>query len=90
MSEKDQTDWTRIDEMTNDEIEESCKSDPDWADIPNDWFNDAELVFVGKVKTTPVSLRIPRDILHEYRKTGKGWQYRMIKALRSGIIKLPY
>jgi hypothetical protein len=37
----DQTDWARVDAMTEAELEAAIASDPDWAEIPPDWYKHA-------------------------------------------------
>jgi hypothetical protein len=36
------TDWARVDAMTEAELEAAIASDPDWADIPPDWYQHAK------------------------------------------------
>ena len=38
---QDQTSWARLDAMTEEELEAAIASDPDWADIPRDWYQRA-------------------------------------------------
>ena len=38
---EDQTDWERIRKMTEADIQAAIDSDPDWRDIPRDWYKNA-------------------------------------------------
>lgn len=38
---EDQTNWGRVDAMTEAELEAAIAGDPDWADIPRDWYKRA-------------------------------------------------
>jgi hypothetical protein len=37
------TDWARVDAMTEAELDAAIASDPDWADIPRNWYRHAPL-----------------------------------------------
>ena len=75
------TDWARIDAMTEAELEQAIASDPDWADIPENWYEQAEAV-MPKPKV-PVSIRLDADVTEYFRSTGKGWQTRVNAILRA-------
>jgi hypothetical protein len=38
---EDRTDWARVDALTEAELEAAIAGDPDWADIPRDWYKRA-------------------------------------------------
>ena len=75
------TDWARVEAMTEAELEQAIASDPDWADIPENWFEQAEAV-MPKPKV-PVSIRLDADVTEYFRGTGKGWQTRVNAILRA-------
>ena len=75
------TDWARIDAMTEAELEQAIASDPDWADIPENWYQQAEAV-MPKPKV-PVSIRLDADLIEYFRGTGRGWQTRVNAILRA-------
>lgn len=75
------TDWARVEAMTEEELEQAIASDPDWADIPENWYEQAELV-VPKPKV-PVSIRLDADLIEYFRGTGRGWQTRVNAILRA-------
>lgn len=75
------TDLARIDAMTEAELEQAIASDPDWADIPENWYEQAEAV-MPKPKV-PVSIRLDADVIEYFRSTGRGWQTRVNAILRA-------
>ena len=80
----DQTDWARVDAMTEAELEAAIASDPDWADIPADWYKHAVPCYA---KGTPaqIRLRIDPDLLAWFRDQGPGYQARINGALRAYV-----
>jgi uncharacterized protein (DUF4415 family) len=79
-----QTDWERVDTMTEEALEEAIANDEDWKDIPQDWYHQAELVIPVPKKL--FSLRIDADVLEYYRSLGAGYQTRMNAVLRSFML----
>ena len=75
------TDWARIDAMTEAELEQAIASDPDWADVPENWYEQAEAV-MPKPKV-PVSIRLDADVIEYFRGTGRGRQTRVNSILRA-------
>jgi len=76
---KSETDWARLDAMTDEEIEASIKNDPDWSD---DWnWGDAVLVIPPKKKA--ISIRVDEDVLDYFKHEGAGYQRRINAVLRS-------
>jgi uncharacterized protein (DUF4415 family) len=76
---KSETDWARLDALTDEEIEASIANDPDWSD---DW-NWDEAVLVIPPKKKAISIRVDEDVLDYFRKDGAGYQRRMNAVLRS-------
>ncbi len=74
------TDWRRLDTMTEAALEAAIASDPDWKDIPADWYTDAVLVTPPKQL---LSLRLDADIIAWFRAQGTGYQTRMNAVLRA-------
>jgi uncharacterized protein (DUF4415 family) len=73
------TDWAALDALTDEQIEESIRNDPDWSD---DWnWSDAVLVIPPKKKAT--SIRVDEDVLDYFKAEGAGYQRRMNAVLRS-------
>lgn len=75
------TDLARIDAMTEAELKQAIADDPDWADIPENWHEQAEAV-MPKPKV-PVSIRLDADVIEYFRSTGRGWQTRVNAILRA-------
>src|SRR5665213_1714259 len=75
------TDWSRVDALTDEQIEAAIADDPDAAPIlDEDWFRGAELVIPTKV---PTSIRVDGDVMDWFRGRGRGWQTRMNAVLRA-------
>ena len=76
---KSQTDWARLDALTDAEIDASIANDPDWSD---DW-NWSEAVLVIPPKKKAISIRVDEDVLDYFKQEGAGYQRRMNAVLRS-------
>ena len=79
-NEKSQTDWARVDALTDDDIAKAVANDPDAAPIDIDW-SDAVLVIPAKKKA--ISIRVDEDVLSFFKKEGDGYQRRINAVLRS-------
>ncbi len=73
-----ETDWERIRNMMDEEIEAAAASDPDAVPIGLDW-SDAELIIPKK---QPVSIRLDEDVLSYFKETGPRYQTRINEVLR--------
>jgi len=78
------TDWARVDTMTEAELEAAIASDPDWADIPRDWYQHATPCYPEGSKTQ-IRLRIDPDLLVWFKRQGPGYQSRINAALRAFV-----
>ena len=76
-----ETDWKRVDAMTDEEIERSIADDPDWAEFRDIDWSKAELVIPAKKKA--ISIRVDEDVLDFFKKEGAGYQRRINAVLRS-------
>ena len=81
---EDQTDWARVDAMTEEELEAAIASDPDWADLPEDWVERATLHGPEGAKQQ-VTLRLDPDILDWFKGQGPGYEGRINAALRAFV-----
>ena len=95
------TDWERIDNLTDEEIAEAIRNDPDAADLREDFFGEAapasevvpqivEAYRRGrgpqkKPAKTPVSIRLNQDVVDYFRAQGKGWQTRINEVLEEYV-----
>jgi len=78
-----QTDWERIDTLTDREIEIAVASDPDSELLDEAFWARTRVVEPQQKKA--ISLRVDQDILEWFKKTGKGYQTRMNAVLRAYV-----
>ena len=74
------TDWAAVDALTDAQIEEAIRNDPDA--VPLD-FNWEEAVLVIPPKKKAISIRVDEDVLDYFKTEGAGYQRRMNAVLRS-------
>lgn len=82
------TDWAKVDATTEAELEASIAADPDWRDVPADWYERAKtgLPFpLPRENKQQVTLRIDPDILDHFKRQGRGWQSRINAVLRTFV-----
>jgi uncharacterized protein (DUF4415 family) len=79
------SDWTKAAAMTQEEIEADIASDPDEAGMAVDW--DSVTVKMPQPKAD-LHMRLDRDVLDYFRKTGKGYQTRINAILRSYVERM--
>jgi uncharacterized protein (DUF4415 family) len=72
-------DFARMDRMTEEEIMRN--SPPELADLPDDFFDSAVMVFPQPKQ--PISLRVDEDILAWFKSNGPRYQSRMNAVLRA-------
>jgi uncharacterized protein (DUF4415 family) len=73
---KSETDWARIDAMTDEEIDTS-----DIPELDENFFKNAVL-WMPKPKKS-ISLRIDQDVLEWFKSQGKGYQTRINAVLKA-------
>jgi uncharacterized protein (DUF4415 family) len=73
--------WARVDALTEAELEAAIADDPDWKDVPADWYKDAIPVTPGPKKL--LSLRLDPDVVDWFRAQGPRYQTRMNAVLRA-------
>jgi uncharacterized protein (DUF4415 family) len=74
------TDWAALDALTDKEIEEAVRNDPDA--VPLD-FNWDEAVLVIPPRKKAISIRVDEDVLDYFKNEGAGYQRRINAVLRS-------
>ena len=79
--------WEKAAGMTKTEIEASLAADPDETDMVVDW--DSATVDLPQPKAV-LNMRIDKDLLEFFRKTGKGYQSRINAILRSYVERNPH
>ncbi len=78
------TDWTRVDAMSDREIEHAAKADPDVAPIlDKEWFRTAKLVLPER--KVPISLRMDREVVEWFKAHGQRYQSRMNAVLKAYV-----
>jgi len=78
-----QTDWARVRAKTEEELERDIASDPDWADVPADWYLHA--VAVMPVPKKALSLRLDQELVDWFKQQGPGYQTRINAVLRAYV-----
>jgi uncharacterized protein (DUF4415 family) len=68
--------------LTDKEIKNAVRSDPDAAPLDIDWSN---AVLVTPPKKKAISIRVDEDVLDYFRKGGVGYQRRINAVLRSYV-----
>jgi uncharacterized protein (DUF4415 family) len=80
---KSQTDWKRVDAMTDEDVERAIADDPDWAEFRDiDW---TQVETVRNEVKTPISIRLDPDVLAFFKAEGAGYQKRINAVLRSFV-----
>jgi uncharacterized protein (DUF4415 family) len=74
------TDWATVDALTDEEIEEAVRNDPDAVPLDFDW---SQAVLVIPPKKKAISIRVDEDVLDYFKQEGAGYQRRMNAVLRS-------
>jgi uncharacterized protein (DUF4415 family) len=78
------TDWARVDALSNREIENAVKSDPDAAPIlDKEWFRKAKVVLPER--KVPISLRMDREVLEWFKARGRRYQSRINAVLKAYV-----
>ena len=76
------TDWAAVDALTDKEIEEAVRNDPDAVPLDFDW---SKAVLVIPPKKKAISIRVDEDVLDYFKHEGAGYQRRMNAVLRSFV-----
>jgi uncharacterized protein (DUF4415 family) len=74
------TDWAAVDALTDEQIKEAVRNDPDAVPLDFDWAN---AVLVIPPKKRAISIRLDEDVLDFFKAEGAGYQRRMNAVLRS-------
>ena len=77
-------DLSRLRRMTEAEIVRT--SPPELADLPDDFWEDAEII--APVPKEAISLRVDRDVLEWFRRIGPRYQTRMNAVLRTYMSRM--
>lgn len=83
-NQEDRTEWVRLQEITDAEIEASTEGDPDWDAFRDmDW---SKAVWFVPVAKAAISIRLDEDIIAYFKKDGRGYQSRINSVLRHFMI----
>jgi uncharacterized protein (DUF4415 family) len=74
------TDWAVVDALTDEEIAEAVRNDPDAVPLDIDW---SKAVVVVPPKKKAISIRVDEDVLDFFKQEGAGYQRHMNAVLRS-------
>ena len=77
---KGETDYARLDAMTDDDIAKAVADDPDAPPLDVDWDKASIVIPPGK---DIITLRLDRDLLDYLRAQGKGYQTLINQVLRA-------
>lgn len=78
---KGRTDWERVRNMTDEEIDRAIADDPDWAEFKDIDWSKAEVVVPAR--KVAISIRLDPDVIAFFKEEGSGYQGRMNAVLRS-------
>ena len=73
------TDLARVLVKTEDDLERDIASDPDFKDVPTDWYLAAEAVMPTPKKL--LSLRLDGEVVNWFKQQGPGYQTRINAVL---------
>jgi uncharacterized protein (DUF4415 family) len=74
-----QTDWDRIRGLTEEEIEEWARSDPDHPALDDEFW---KMVDAQKPDKQAISIKLDKDLLDFFKAQGRGYQTRINAVLR--------
>ena len=77
----DRSDWARVRALTDVDIAEAIRGDPDTFEITPEMWKHAKLV-LPPTKAT-ITMTIDRDVLAFFKKGGRGYQTRINAVLRT-------
>jgi uncharacterized protein (DUF4415 family) len=73
------TDLARVRQKSEVQVAQDIADDPDWKDVPADWYVDAEKSVPNKQL---LSIRLDTDVIDWFRQQGAGYQTRINNVLR--------
>ncbi len=90
---KGNTDWDRVNSITDEELEKMVKNDPEDVYLSDEelkngtWYQKGEWLkqFSEPKKKTQITLRLDEDLIDFFRQTGSGYQTRINNALRAFV-----
>lgn len=80
-----QTDWDRVRNLSDEEIEQAVAEDPDTTLLDEDWFQSARFV-VPTAEKKRITIRLDEDIIEHFKREGKGYQSRINAVLKAYVL----
>ena len=77
------TDLARVRAKSEAELEQDIAADPDFCDVPNDWYVAAKALMPTPKKL--LSLRLDPEVIDWFKEQGPGYQTRMNAVLRAFV-----
>lgn len=83
----DNTDWERVDALSDEEIARTAEADPDVVPVMNEkeWLHSARWIMPATGGKEAVSIRLDRDVLEWFRAQGPRYQSRINAVLRAYV-----
>lgn len=82
---EDRTDWDRLRELSDEEIEQAVEDDPDAMMLDEEWFKKAKLV-VPNAEKKKITIRLDEDIIDHFKGGGEGYQTRINAVLKAYVL----
>lgn len=79
------TDWERVRELSDEEIEAAVENDPDQVMLDREWFERARLVTPTAEKKR-ITIRLDEDVIEHFKREGKGYQSRINSVLKAYVL----
>ncbi|HEU0078036.1 MAG TPA: BrnA antitoxin family protein [Longimicrobiaceae bacterium] len=79
------TDWSRVDGLSESEVEAAARSDADNPPWTEEELRDARLVMPEDRGKVPISIRLDAEVLDYFREQGRGYQSRINAVLRAYV-----
>lgn len=79
---RDLTDWARVDALTDEQIAEAIRDDPDALEPDAEWFKRALILRASRPKER-LTVRFDADLVAWFKDQGAGYQTRMNAVLRA-------
>lgn len=77
------TDWKRVRNMTEEELEKNAQNDPDTMIADENFWKVAKLVMPNQEIKERITIRIDKDVLNWFKHQGRGYQSRINAILRA-------
>lgn len=79
------TDWERLQELSDEEIEAAVAEDPDMMLLDEEWFQKAQFI-VPTAEKKRITIRLDEDIIEYFKREGKGYQSRINAVLKAYVL----